>query len=361
MNQVVFFLGAVPPQTGGEFYNYNLYKYLCNEGFDVACISLHKKLIVRLSLIPLIGYLLTSIVLALRFYRYQGIFVEDHYFSQYLLLHNLVQRVFRGQKIIILVHSLEGYDTSDKFFLRRWINGFKHKLVLSVADIIVTNSEYSKDEIVSLGISHASIQILLPGIDRKTLQIVPQNQSKEGHQILCVANYLPIKGLTYLIEAFSLLNHKDFTLHLVGNPKKSSPAYYSQMQNLVRKLNVNKDVFFHDGSDQENVYRLYSDADIFVLPTLKETFGIVLIEAMHYGLPIITTNVAAVPELIADNENGLLVPPVNSLALAAAISKLIDNPELRKKMGSMGKQRVANSYYWEQTYSQFLSLVKSMN
>jgi glycosyltransferase involved in cell wall biosynthesis len=106
---------------------------------------------------------------------------------------------------------------------------------------------------------------------------------------------------------------------------------------------------------------LYSSSDIFVLPSLKETFGIVFLEAMHYGLPIVTTNVSAMPELITDGENGLLVPPADSQALAKALSKLVENPELREQLGERGRQRIKNAYYWEQTSSKFLSLVQSIS
>ncbi|MBO3458289.1 glycosyltransferase family 4 protein [Aetokthonos hydrillicola Thurmond2011] len=360
MNKVFFLIGAIPPQTGGEIYNYKLFQYLELSGYDVDCCSLHKRLSVRLAKIPFIGNILTNTVLACLLYRDTEILVEDHFFTKNLLFNNIVHRFIKGKKIIILLHSLYGYDSGDTFLIRKWINGIKHKIRLSLADTIITNSEYSKREIVSLGIDTSIVHLLPPGIDRKKLRIVTPTDGQKTDCILCVANYLVGKGLIYLIEAFSLVNRKKFTLHLVGNPSKSS-SYYKQMNKYVQKSNLIKDVFFHNGADKENIYKLYSSADIFVLPTLKETFGIVLIEAMHYGLPIITTNVGAIPELITDGENGFLVPPANSQKLAEAISKLIENPELRKEMGAKGRQRVSDSYYWEQTCSKFLSIVQTIN
>ncbi|MDY6902262.1 MAG: glycosyltransferase family 4 protein, partial [Cyanobacteriota bacterium] len=152
---------------------------------------------------------------------------------------------------------------------------------------------------------------------------------------------------------------KSFTLHLVGNRKNNS-AYYNQLQHTVEKLKLTESVVFHDGADQENIKNLYASADIFVLPSFKETFGIVFLEAMHYGLPIITTNVSAMPELIEEGKNGLLVPPADSQALAKAISKLIENPDLIKQMGESGRNKVANSYYWEQTCSRFACILQGV-
>lgn len=359
MNKVYFLIGAIPPQTGGELYNYKLLKFLEREGYDTELISLHKRLTVRLSLIPLFGNLLANIALVCLLYKTTGILIEDHYFTKYLLLKNVIQRFLKKEKIILIVHSLYGYDSNDKFFLKKWLNGIKHKTRLSLADLIITNSEYSKREIVSLGIKSALVIVIPPGIDREKLQIIPQYEKTESDQILCVANYLPGKGLIYLIEAFYQINRRNFTLHLVGNPKKSS-KYFNNMKTTVEKLNLTKDVYFHDGTDRENLQNLYSQANIFVLPTLKETFGIVLIEAMHYGLPIITTKVGAIPDLVIDGENGLLVPPSNSQALAEALSKLVENPELRKKIGNKNRQNVASFYYWEQSFCQFKSAVESI-
>ncbi len=360
MNKIFLITGAVPPQTGGELYNYKLVKYLESSGFEIECISLHKKLATRLAKLPVIGNILAAFVLACLLFRCKGILVEDHFLTQYLWLLNIIQRVIRQKKIIILVHSLYGYDTSDRILIRNWFHGVKHKLRLSFASEIITNSEYAKQEIVSLGITPSIIHVLPPGIDRDKFKIIPQDSKQEKYHILCVANYLPGKGLINLIEAFSQVNRKEFTLHLAGNPRKSS-AYYKKMVKMVHELNLTKDVFFDNGADKETIQKLYSTASIFVLPTLKETFGIVLIEAMHYGLPIITTNVAAIPELVTNSENGFLIPPKSSQALAVALSKLIENPELRTEMGEKGHQRVANLYNWEQTCSQFLSIVQKID
>lgn len=354
MNKVYFLIGAIPPQTGGELFNYKLFKHLESQGFEVECICLHKKLAVRLSRLPLLGNLLANIALAFWLYQCQGTLVIDHYFTKYLIFTNIIQRFFRKSKIIVLVHSLYGYDTSDNFLIRKFFNRLQHKTRLSLANLIITNSKYSLQEIVSLGIKQKLVHIIPPGIDREKLKIIPgiNNHNK----ILCVANYLPGKGLINLIEAFSQINKKDFTLHLAGNSQKSA-HYYQKLQKIVKKLNLTKEVFFHNGAEKENLYKLYSQANIFVLPTLKETFGIVLIEAMHYGLPIITTNVAAIPELVTDGLNGLLVPAKKTEALAEALSQLIQNSDLRDKMGKIGHQRVANFYSWEQTCSNFTSLL----
>jgi glycosyltransferase involved in cell wall biosynthesis len=363
MDKIVFLTdGAFPAQTGGELYNYKLYKYIEEAGFNQEYVELRTyRNYLRLGWIPVVGDILASLVLAVLLYRCKGLLVEDHYFSRHLFFTNIIQRFFRKGKIIVLVHLFYEYESNDSFVLRKLINGFKEKIRLYFADQIITCSDYSKREILSLGINPLIVNVLSPGLDRENFKLLSEpGESFESKKILCVANYLPRKGLIYLVEAFSQIKKQNFTLHFIGNPK-NKPNYYKRLITTVKKLNITDYIFFHDASDKENIKRLYSAADIFVLPSLKETFGIVFLEAMHYGLPIITTNVSAMPELITDGVNGFLVPPANSKKLAEAISKLIENPELRKQMSESGYQRIKNAYYWEQTGYKFLSIVQSMS
>ena len=253
----------------------------------------------------------------------------------------------------------------------------------------MTSSEYSKSEIVSLGIQPELVHVLSPGLDREKFKISSSNHQyqldsqkniistisetskiskiskirkniKNIKNILCVGNYIPRKGTLYLIEALSQIQQQNLTLNLVGNRKNNS-AYYQKLNNTVEKLQLTESVVFHDGADQDNLKKLYASADIFVLPSFKETFGIVFLEAMHYGLPIITTNVSAMPELIEEGKNGFLVPPADSQSLAKAISKLIENPDLIEQMGEAGRKKVATSYFWEQTCSGFASIINEEN
>ncbi len=362
MNKVIFFSGANPPQTGGELYNFKLSQYLEKQGWQQEYVSLHEKRhYFRLSRIPLFGDIIAAFIFAVILFKYRGrgILVEDHYFSKYLFLTNILHLIFFKSKIVVIVHLFYSYDSSDKFFIRKFINRTIEKIKLSFADVIITSSEYSKSEIVSLGINPDSVHVLSPGLDREKYNILSSSNRSDSKKILCVGNYVPRKGIIYAIEAFSQIERQNFTLHLVGNRKNNS-SYYNQLKNAVEKLKLTECVVFHDGSDQENIKQLYASADIFVLPSFKETFGIVFLEAMHYGLPIITTNVSAMPELIEEGKNGFLVPLADSQALAEAISTLIENPDLCKQMGEAGRKKVADSYYWEQSGFKFVAILESL-
>jgi glycosyltransferase involved in cell wall biosynthesis len=88
-------------------------------------------------------------------------------------------------------------------------------------------------------------------------------------------------------------------------------------------------------------------SSIFCLPTKREPFGIVFIEAMMHKLPIVSNKIGALPDFVTDNENGFLVDAGDVEALAEALIKLLDNPEICKNFGEKGYSKVANTYTWE--------------
>ena len=259
----------------------------------------------------------------------------------------------------LIVHLFYHYSSTDKYVVRRWIYGILERMYLSMSDEIVTSSDFSSREIRSLGIEPGRVHVHSPGLDKAELtRLSSSEEATDGPKIICVANFIPRKGILFLIEAFARVSTDDFTLHLAGNCKKQS-TYYAKLRRRACELGIEKKVFFHKGKDRETIKRLYSNSDIFVLPSLNETFGIVLIEAMHYKLPIVAANSTAIPDLLEEGVNGLLVPCRDSLSLAEAIQTLIDNPQLRKDMGESGYRKVSHSFCWDETCNGIVQLLES--
>jgi len=160
---------------------------------------------------------------------------------------------------------------------------------------------------------------------------------KNEFVILFVGRLIPYKGLQFLIEALPLLKG-DFKLIIGGlGPLES------KMRELAKSLSVQDKIIFF-GEVNENYYsNLFSSADIFVLPShLKsEAFGIVQMEAMAHGKPVVSCNISGsgVPWVNKSGVSGIVVEPENPSELAGAIQKLMDNPQLRKKLGAGGRAR----------------------
>lgn len=171
--------------------------------------------------------------------------------------------------------------------------------------------------------------------------------SNESSRILSVAQLFERKGLVHLIEACRLLKDRgyDFTCHILGD----GPQRF-ELENLLRKLSLENVVILHGSVPHEEVIENYRQATMSVLPCVKandgdmDGFPNVLAEAMAMQVPVISTNVSAVPELIKDGVNGLLVPPADNHALSAAMGKLLNDPALRVKLGQNGRQSVLDSF-----------------
>jgi glycosyltransferase involved in cell wall biosynthesis len=118
-------------------------------------------------------------------------------------------------------------------------------------------------------------------------------------------------------------------------------------------------VIFHGVVGLKDLEKFYSEADIFVLPSLYEPFGIVFAEAMSFGLPIIATRVGGIPELVEDGENGFLVPPKDVNSLADAIDKLVSDAELREKFGRRSYEKSMKLNTWEECDERIFKLLQN--
>ena len=113
--------------------------------------------------------------------------------------------------------------------------------------------------------------------------------------------------------------------------------------------------------DYSELVKVYQSADIFVNPVIwEEPFGLVNIEAMATGLPVISSKVGGITEIVVEGETGLLIPPNNIQALVEAIERLLDDEKLRVKMGKEGRRRVERFFTWETHVNKLISLYNKM-
>jgi glycosyltransferase involved in cell wall biosynthesis len=241
----------------------------------------------------------------------------------------------QGSRILIIVQA-------ERLTYRLGNNGLVKKLIqacelylLRSAAIILTNSQHMAKFIRSKNVK-ATIIINNPGmqIDRIPME-KPENRTftlSNPCTILTVGEWTePIKGVEYLFQALSLLDSSAIRVKLVGGYSQNSP-HYRYLMDIIKSNNLEAKIDIQGFMGSDKIAEYYKIADIFVLPSLSEGYGMVLAEAMAFGLPIIACNIAAIPELIEDGVNGILVEPKNSKAIASAIRNLYDNPEIRLKI-----------------------------
>jgi glycosyltransferase involved in cell wall biosynthesis len=155
-----------------------------------------------------------------------------------------------------------------------------------------------------------------------------------------VAKLQPKKGIHILLDAAVpvLKKFPSTKFLIVGDDADPVGAYLKGLKSLAQQLNITEHIIFSGYRD--DIPQIIEVIDIFTFPSFSESFGRSLLEAMAASKPIIASNVGGIPEIVVDGETGLLVPPSNSTELTAAISYLLEDDNLRKKMGRKGRKRV---------------------
>jgi len=357
-SRVVIFLPD-KSYTGGERYLVEVCNYLKLKNVTIEPIYIEHSNKSRDGLGLVINCLLSN----LRFFnkiRHLGklsnvVFFEDFYLHPRLWLFNILVRLTIGElKMVVLVQSALFYHSILKKWWAKWIDQKIVRFFLRQASLILTNSNFIKQQVLSLGIDLNQIKVVYCGYEK----LLPNhstksrlNKDKKVHKrILFVGQCVEIKGIEFLLKAIPMISDKKVKIDIVGN-MEGDPKYFTRLTHIVKELSLKDRVIFHSHIRDKNLLvKFYQHANIFVLPSLVESFGIVILEAMSFGLPIVATNVGAIPELIQNEVHGLLVSPANPKELAKAINKLLNSPNLRENYGRNGyifAQEKKKFYSWE--------------
>jgi glycosyltransferase involved in cell wall biosynthesis len=163
--------------------------------------------------------------------------------------------------------------------------------------------------------------------------------------ILTVAGIAPRKGLDVLVKAVSLIP-RELRPKVVIKGEVRDPIYMQQLNRMVANMDLGDKVEFVTKTiDYDALFSYYQSATLFVFPTREDSLGVVLLEALHSGLPIIATSVGGIPDMIENGVNGILVKPDNPRELADAISLLLEDNTLRMRLARNALQVLHNRYY----------------
>ena len=162
------------------------------------------------------------------------------------------------------------------------------------------------------------------------------NSSRKNIVLLSICRLVPWKGIEVCLEALSYLLDLPVSLRIVG---KGSPDYESSLRDLAERLNVIQRVEFVGVIPPSHIAEEYRTADIFILASYYEPFGIVLVEAMAAGIPIVATNVGGIPTVVEDTVSAKLVPSGDPLSLATAIRSLVTSEEKLHDMAISARLR----------------------
>jgi glycosyltransferase involved in cell wall biosynthesis len=267
--------------------------------------------------------------------------VHVHYPVLAGLLGSWVARI-RRRPLVFTFHGGEVDRNSLKFKppTTQFLTNLIVKNVIKRADAVVIVSQYLANILADHGAHTEKIHIINMGVDtnlfhqqdkiatRKYLGI-PANLAC----VVCVANFNPQKGQEHVIRAASYLCYHDPSIHwyFVGEGPLEKPC-----KELSRNLGIQDLIHFCGPRPPEEIPRWDAAADIVVVPSTAEAFGLAALEAMACGTPVVASNVGGLPDFIQDGENGYLIPPASSEAIAEKVRQLLEHPELRRKIGQNG-------------------------
>ena len=256
-----------------------------------------------------------------------------------------------GTPYIITIQGLE----EDKVFLR--------KLIYNNAETCIVASSAIKEYCQKIGVR--KIEIIPNGIDLNRFKDLNREKSREKlglndeFVVMTVARLEKVKGIRYLIRAIDIQNTK----YKIPNTKYiiiGDGSERENLQKLTRELNLEDKVKFLGQIPNEQIPEYLVAADCFVLPSLKEGFGIVILEAMAASIPVIGTKVGGILDIIEDCKNGILVEPKNPEAIAEALLKIYSREELVQDLISKAKSNL-EKYNWENIAIKVLDIYSHLN
>lgn len=215
---------------------------------------------------------------------------------------------------------------------------------ISRADLVVCASDFARSQACALvdDDEWAKIRMLHHGTDVRRFAPRAGADRRNGPlRIVSVGRLVSVKGQAVMIAAAEELRRRNLDIELTivgGGPRR--PA----LERRAERLGVSDRVSFTGALGNDEVLERYAEADLFCLPSFAEGLPFVLMEAMAMELPVVTTRIAGIPELVEDGESGFLVSPGRSDQLADAIERLAADPDLRRRMGEAGRSKVAAEF-----------------
>ena len=254
-------------------------------------------------------------------------------------------------------HSLE----RDRNFKEKYYTvvfyplGMQGRVIRRCDRVLTSSRETARQIEEAFRVSRDRIRNVANGLDTEFFR--PENGTPRGSQrVLFVGNTDdPKKGARYLLQALTLLPEKvNLTIVDEGGPAKTYAP------DLVQKLGIFRRVTFTGKLSPENLRREYHSAQVTVVPSLYEGFGLPAAESMACGTPVVATSAGALPEVVGEDGAGILVPPRDAKALAMAIRQVLEDRGQRERMAKAGRERVENLFSWRKVAERTVEVYREL-
>jgi glycosyltransferase involved in cell wall biosynthesis len=231
---------------------------------------------------------------------------------------------------------------------RRWFGflGMQLRVARALPAVVTVSQNSCRDISAQMGVDPGRMTVVPVGVDHTVFRPKDDVKPIRGRIMVTSSSDVPMKGLVPLLEALAKLRtERDVELTVIGRP-----ADGGRVDRAIGRLGLADAVHCVSGISDDELARLYGEAEVAVVPSLYEGFSLPAIEAMSCGVAVVATTGGALPEVVgADGETGVLVPPDDPGALAGAIAMVLDDPALRARLGAAGRARVVSRFTWQVT------------
>jgi len=263
--------------------------------------------------------------------------------------------ILKKRPIVAVYHDVYGYHFSlrDKGVIKGLIRGSLEKMTLNQEyNGVIAVSNSTKSKLVNYGVSRNKLHVIYEGVDLEYIDSI-NSDKKSRLLILYVGRLVAHKCIEDLLDSFKIVQKKIQLARLMivgtGPRRQELEAYSSQ-------LGIEECIQFTGYVSDKKKYQLMKQADVLVLPSVMEGFGLVLIEAMACGTPVIAVDLGGPKEVVSDNKTGFLVSPRQPKEIAEMILIILRNHELRQVMSKDARLRVEDFFTWEKTSERIESL-----
>jgi glycosyltransferase involved in cell wall biosynthesis len=234
---------------------------------------------------------------------------------------------------------------------------------MAAAEFVITCTAFNRNYLAEIAAPDAPIHVCYHGVDVSRFSCEPdvrRADSVEPLQILSVGRFCEKKGFPYLLQACYRLKQRErrFVCRIIG-----FGPLQRELEELIRALQLHDCVVLAGKMTQEKLIHEYGRADLFVLPCLvtdggdRDGIPNVLVEAMAMLLPVVSTPVSGIGELVDHMQNGLLAAEKDSESLAAAMELLLEDPALRRRLGANGRRKVMEAFSLERSTAKVRDLL----
>jgi len=246
--------------------------------------------------------------------------------------------------------------------LEEGINHSIDRRVISYFDHIITISQSTKDEIVDkLNYSASKISVTFPGVDKKfqpgskSKELINKYRLKNKTVLMFLGGLKPRKNLQFLLKVLEKINNKKVVLIFTG-----TGPLLNQLKTQTKQLDLNNQVVFTGYVSEHEKVSYYQLADILLLPSIKEGFGMTITEVGACGIPAIGADHYSIKEIIQNNQTGLLAKPNDLDDWTNKTIQLIKSDKLRQQMGKSAQKYIRDKFTWKKNIDTHIKIFKKL-